>query len=111
MSPIPLSRLFVSLLPSKQAVTPIPTLAVKGTHIRMHKHARTCRHSCEPYSLGGEFTEEMGSRKAAAPIDPIALFMGVGGHVSTRRLLKVPLCVCVSALLSLSSLPSYGHAR
>lgn len=52
MSLMPLSRLFVSQLLSKQAVTPIPSWLSKG-HIQMHKHAHTCGHSCVLYPLRG----------------------------------------------------------
>lgn len=47
-----LSRLFVRLLLSKQAVTPIPRWLSKG-YTNTHKHAHTCRRSCVFHPLGG----------------------------------------------------------
>lgn len=81
LSLLPLSRLFVSQLLSKQAVTLIPPLAVKyerrstDTHVEMH----SCVSGFMPSGLPWRWAQG----KPSFPTDHIVLFMEARGQMST----------------------------
>lgn len=98
---MPLSRLFVSLLLSEQAVTPFPWLSKGHAYKCTNTWTRADTFVC---SIPSGMTREVGSREAAKPTDLIALLMGVEGQMFTSCVLELCVCVCDGVWMKLTEM-------